>query len=181
MKPEKLILQYYNKKSLAYDVLMTHSELVRDKALWLAERVAELKPDRKFISESAMLHDIGIIKTDAVKIGCTGKHPYIAHGYLGREMVDALGYPKHALVCERHTGLGITLEDINKQKLPIPRRDMRPSSLEEIIVCLADKFYSKNPKRLYLEKSLDKVRDSIAKHGDEKVVQLNKWIDLFNL
>ncbi|MEL6823388.1 MAG: HDIG domain-containing metalloprotein, partial [Calditrichota bacterium] len=112
MKPEKLILEYYDKKSFAYDILMTHSELVRDKALWLAERVAELKPDRKFISEAAMLHDIGIIKTDASKIGCNGKHPYIAHGYLGREMVESHGYPRHALVCERHTGLGISLDDI---------------------------------------------------------------------
>ncbi|MGH1364681.1 MAG: HD domain-containing protein [Calditrichia bacterium] len=181
MKVEKIILKYYDKKSKAYDVLMTHSELVRDKALWLAERVGEFKPDMKFISEAAMLHDIGIIRTDAPKIGCHGKHPYIAHGYLGRKMVEAFDYPKHALVCERHTGVGISIKDIKKQGLPIPLREMRPVSLEEQIICFADKFYSKNPKRLYLEKPLQRVRSSIAKHGDEKVAQLEKWIEFFHL
>jgi len=41
------------------------------------------------------------------------------------------GYPKHGLVCERHTGTGITLEMIIKNNLPLPHRDMVPVSMEE--------------------------------------------------
>ena len=53
------------------------------------------------------------------------------------------GYPRHALVCERHTGAGLSLEDIIAQNLPVPHRDMLPVSMEEQVVCFADKFYSK--------------------------------------
>jgi len=46
--------------------------------------------------------------------------------------------------------MGLTVEDIDNKGFPLPRRDMRPLSLEERIICFADKFYSKdknNPHR----------------------------------
>ena len=60
-----------------------------------------------------------------------------------RTLVRSEGYPRHALVCERHTGAGLALEDIIAQNLPVPHRDMLPVSMEEQVVCFADKFYSK--------------------------------------
>ncbi len=181
MNPKEIIARYYEKGSLAYQILLTHSELVTQKALALAQRVAHLHPDVPFIREAAMLHDIGIIRTHAPGIGCHGEHPYILHGVLGREMLDAQGYPRHALVCERHTGAGITRADIARQKLPLPDRDMVPVSLEEQIICFADKFYSKNPAKLRREKSLEQIRKSIAKFGAEKVAQIDRWIQMFGL
>lgn len=53
------------------------------------------------------------------------------------------GFPRHALVCERHTGAGISLQSIIDQQLPVPHRDMVPVSLEEQVICFADKFFSK--------------------------------------
>ena len=91
-----------------------------------------------------MLHDIGIIYCDAPKIYCNGTHKYIEHGYLGAELLRREGFPKHALVAERHTGTGITIEQIEREELPIPERDYCPQSLEEKIICYADKFYSKS-------------------------------------
>lgn len=177
--PAAVIAKYYRPGSLVYDILTTHSELVAAKALQLAERVEPLSPDRAFIREAAMLHDIGIFLTDAPDIGCFGKHPYIMHGILGREILEKEGLPRHALVCERHTGTGISREDIVSQKLPLPLRDMRPVSLEEQIICYADKFYSKNPQKLHIEKPIEKIRAKLARFGEDKVRQFERWVELF--
>ena len=124
-----------------------------------------------------MLHDIGIFQTDAKEIYCFGTHPYICHGYLGSELLKAEGYPRHALVCERHTGAGISLQRIEEQNLPIPHREMIPLSLEEQIICFADKFFSKT--HLDREKSIEKARKSIEKHGEEGVIRFDTWCKLF--
>jgi uncharacterized protein len=124
-----------------------------------------------------MLHDVGVLLCDAPKIGCYGKEPYICHGYLGAEILRREGYPRHALVCERHTGTGISLEEIIRRNLPLPHRDMTPISMEEQLICFADKFYGKNhPGR---EKSVDKILRSLAKHGDEGAQRFREWLKLF--
>ena len=81
------------------------------------------------------------------------KYPYICHGYLGAELVRKEGFPKHALVCERHTGAGLSLQNIIQQDLPVPHREMTPVSLEEQIICFADKF---SKSKLDHEKELKK-------------------------
>ena len=53
--------------------------------------VPELSPDIEFIRTAALLHDIGIFMTHAPKFGCFGDHPYLAHGYLGRELLEREG------------------------------------------------------------------------------------------
>ena len=168
MNPIDLINKYYPEDSELKHILITHSRSVTDKALDMARRHPELELDLQFIEEAAMLHDIGIFQTDAKEIYCFGTHPYICHGYLGSELLKAEGYPRHALVCERHTGAGISLQRIEEQNLPIPHREMIPLSLEEQIICFADKFFSKT--HLDREKSIEKARKSIEKHGEEGVV-----------
>ena len=96
------------------------------------------------MEEAAMLHDIGIFLTHAPSLGCNGPHPYLKHGHLGCKLLEKEGLPKHALVCERHVGVGITRKDVLDHKLPLPAKDMLPLSLEEKIICYADKFFSKN-------------------------------------
>ena len=49
----------------------------------------------------------------------------------------------HARTCERHVGVGLAREDILAQGLPLPMRDMVPKTIEEIIICYADEFFSK--------------------------------------
>jgi uncharacterized protein len=46
-------------------------------------------------------------------------------------------------VAERHTGTGISYEQIIREQLPIPLQDYTPQTLEERLICYADKFYSK--------------------------------------
>lgn len=158
--------------------LLEHSRLVAGKALEVAGRVAHMRPDAVFIEEAAMLHDIGIIRTRAPMFGCTGQAPYICHGVIGREMLEAEGLPRHALVCERHVGVGLTAREIEGKGFPLPARDMVPVSLEEIIVCYADKFFSKND-NLFMEKPLEAVRAEIARYGEEKLALFDRWAALF--
>lgn len=177
MDVQAVFNKYYQPGTPLYNSVWSHSRLVADKALQLAQAHPELEIDRDFVYEAAMIHDIGVFLTNAPSIYCTGDQPYICHGVLGAELMRADGYPRHALVCERHTGTGLTVADIIAQNLPLPHRDMCPVSLEEKLVCFADKFYSKsNPDR---EKPIDKVRKSVARYGEDSLRRFEEMAALF--
>lgn len=175
MEPLKIIQKYYQIDSKSYQFLVEHGKAVAKKAIEIAKNVPHFNSDLKFIEEASMLHDIGIFLTNASEIGCFGEKPYICHGYLGREILEKEGFPKHALVCERHVGVGISIKDIEKQKLPIPKREMTPISIEEQIICFADKFFSKTEEFLFKEKSFDKIRKELSKFGNNKVKIFDEW------
>ncbi len=177
MDVQKIINKYYKEGTKLYDIYMSHVTDVTNKALSVTQKHPELAVDVKFIEEAGMLHDIGIFKTKAPHIACEGNMPYICHGYLGREILTHEGYPKHGAVCERHTGTGLSLETILVRKLPIPHRDMRPKSLEEKIICFADKFYSKS--QLGKEKSVKKIRENLSQHGWHQVEIFDEWCEFF--
>ncbi len=177
MIPTDIIKKYYTEGSDLYNILLTHSFSVTDKALFIAQMHPELNLDKSFIYEASMLHDIGIFMTNAPGILCFGEHPYICHGFLGSDLLKREGFPKHALVCERHTGTGISEKEIIRNNLPLPHREMLPVSMEEQLICFADKFYSKT--KLGNEKSVEKINKSLAKYGDSAVNQFNKWCKLF--
>lgn len=177
MSPVELIDAYYPQDNELKEILLLHSESVAKKSLWIADRHPELKLDTTFLYEAAMLHDIGIFLTRAESIHCFGTEPYICHGYLGADIVARAGFPRHALVCERHTGAGLSLKEIIEQKLPIPHREMVPASLEEQVICFADKFFSKT--HLDREKSVEAALKSISRYGAEGVVRFNRWCRLF--
>ena len=181
IKPLDIINKYYNTASITYKILIQHGELVSDKALIAAGKVAHLNPDLDFIKEAAMLHDIGIFFTRTPELGCTGEHPYVSHGYLGRDILEKEVFKKHALVCERHLGVGISVEDIRCHRLPIPERDMLPVSIEEQIICYADKFFSKNGTLAIKEKSVEDIIRNLEKYGEEKVEKFKSWVNFFGL
>lgn len=175
MNPIDLIREYYDPAGKAYGLLLRHAEQVTRKALAVAARLNGTAPDLAFIESAAMLHDIGIFLTDAPVLGCTGNRPYLCHGVLGRKLLEEAGLPRHALVCERHVGVGISREEIVRNNLPLPRRDMRPVSLEERIVCFADKFFSKNGNGNGGEKPLPKILAELAPFGADKVATFREW------
>ncbi len=177
--PLAVIKKYYPTESRAYDFLVQHSVKVAEKACSVAERLLHLNLDLSFIRASAMLHDIGIFLTNESKLGCYGDKAYICHGYLGREILEKEGLPHHALVCERHVGVGISLREIEYKNLPLPKRDMLPVSIEEQIVCYADKFFSKNEQFLLEEKPLGLVRNQILAFGEDKLERFDKWVRMF--
>lgn len=177
MDYQKIIDKYYPEDNELRHILLVHSRKVADKALEIVDKHPELGADRQFVEEAAMLHDIGIFMTDADGIFCFGDKPYICHGTLGADLMRDEGYPRHALVCERHTGTGLSIADIERQQLPIPHRDLLPVSIEEQIVCFADKFYSKT--KLEKEKSIEGALKSVAKFGEESAARFSKWVELF--
>jgi uncharacterized protein len=178
--PVAIIERCYTPGSLSHRILLEHGRLVAQKALAAAARVPHLSPDLAFVEAAAMLNDIGIFLTCSPALGCAGKEPYIRHGILGRRLLDAIGLPRHGLVCERHVGAGISREDIRRHRLPLPARDMLPLSIEEQIICFADKFYSKNgdgrPSR---EKSVEGIMESLRPHGEDKAERFREWAALF--
>lgn len=181
MDPLDILAEIYGRHSKAFEILVAHGRQVAQKALVAAEKVAHLQPDRDFIHNAALLHDIGIIHTASPGFGCHGKYPYICHGYLGRELLDGIGLPQYGLISERHIGAGISCDAIRKFKLPLPQRDMVPVSIEEQIICYADKFFSKNGRdgQQNGEKSVDQIIQSLKAHGQNQVSRFQKWANLF--
>jgi uncharacterized protein len=179
INPKGLITKYYQNHPLAQSILLEHSEAVANKAVAIARKLNLPEKDCGFIDEATMLHDIGMIFTHAPSIGCKGNKPYICHGYLGHDLLKKEGWPEHALVCERHTGTGLTIDDIKRQNLPLPHRDMMPLSLPEQIITYADKFFSKDPGQLGTEQALEKVRNKLLRHGPDKLQIFDNWHQRF--
>ena len=179
MNPLEIIAEFYNPGSESFQILVKHGKQVANKAIDVAKRVPHLKPNLNFINEAAILHDIGIFETHTPEFGCSGKYPYVCHGYLGRKILEKKGLSQHALVCERHVGIGITAEEIKFNNLPLPQRDMVPISIEEQIICFADKFFSKNGDMDNCEKSVEDILNTVRRYGPEKVNRFQKWMRLF--
>ena len=175
---KKILQKYYDETSESYKILLRHSQSVVQKSLEIARRNPQENFDLVFLEEAAMLHDIGIFLTNAPHIFCFGEKPYICHNYLGSEILQKEGLPKHALVCERHTGTGISRKQIEAENLPLPLRDMLPVSSEEQLICFADKFFSK--RNLEIEHSVDEIRKDLSKFGAETVARFDKWNERWN-
>lgn len=177
MNPLEIIHTYYADNEALETLLVHHSRQVTERALLVAQKHPELQLDCDFIAEAAMLHDIGIFLTDAPGIHCHGKEPYLMHGYLGAQLMRKHGREDIARVCERHTGTGLTAEQINERNLPLPAGDYRPETLEEQIICYADKFYSKShPKRI---RTVEETARSLEKFGKEGVQTFLAWAERF--
>lgn len=176
VNPKEIILKYYSEDSELFHSLWIHSNRVAEKAQDIVSS-AQIDCDIQFVTETALLHDIGIFKCNAPDIHCHGTLPYICHGVEGRKILEAEGLPRHALVCERHTGSGLTSDDIISQRLPLPARDMLPLTIEEKIICYADNFFSKSG-NLTEEKSIDAIIAQLNKHSQEAV---KRFIALHNL
>ena len=177
--PVDIIRKFYDEKSKTFDILVQHGICVAEKALSTAKKAVHLNLNLRFIEEAAMLHDIGIFLTHTPELGCNGKYPYSCHGYLGRKILEEMNLAKHALVSERHVGVGITVGDIKKYNLPFPERDMSPVSLEEKVICYADKFYSKSSRTVVKEKTVEEIIRSLRRYGEDKAVKFQKWVDFF--
>lgn len=182
MNPITLLEKHFSGNQAAFEIVYRHSRLVADKALSIARSAAGLtEQDLRFIEESALLHDIGVCGVNAPKLHCFGSAPYICHGVIGRDILEAEGLPLHALVCERHIGVGLSARDIALQGLPLPEREMAPLSRCERIVALADLFYSKKAGELDREKSALQVKSDLAQFGPEKVVIFESWLSELGL
>ena len=158
-----IIDKYYPADDELRRVLLLHSRQVADRCLLIVKKHKELPVDVQFLEEAAMLHDIGIYQCDAPSIHCHGTEPYIKHGPIGGDLLRQEGYPRHARVAERHTGTGLP--------------GFEPETLEEQIVCYADKFYSKSkPDHV---RTVAETAQSLEKFGHEGVLKFLSWAEKF--
>ena len=178
MNYQALIEKYYPEDDALRQLLITHSQSVAQLALQIVSLHPELHIDRQFVLEAAMLHDIGIRRCDAPGIHCHGTEPYICHGRIGAEWLRAEGFPRQARVCERHTGAGITCQQIVERNLPLPHQDFLPETIEEQLICYADKFFSKShPERV---KTTEQAINSLRKFGEDGVTRFMQWEKMFS-
>ena len=174
----EIIDKYYNENAALRHILITHSQSVAQLALQIASLHHELHVDTQFVYDAAMLHDIGIVRTNAPGIECHGTEPYIRHGVCGAEMLRQEGLPeKYARVCERHTGAGLTAHDITSQNLPLPHIDLLPETTEEKLICYADKFFSKT--HLDRQKTVEQAEKSLAKFGGDTLQRFREMRRMF--
>ena len=160
---KELFDKYYPEDNKLRRLLIKHSRDVADKALRIVDAHPELHLDRQFVEDGALLHDIGIFMTDAPGIYCHGNRPYIEHGRIGGEILRKEGYDALARVCERHTGTGLP--------------GYEPETLEEQVICYADKFFSKShPEH---EKTLEEAIRSLWKFGPECTDKMMQWNKMF--
>jgi len=177
MNYKAIIEKYYPEDDALRRLLLKHSRQVADRCLLIAARHPELHIDTQFVEEAAMLHDIGIRWCHAPSILCHGQEPYIRHGLIGAQLLRSEGLELHARVCERHTGTGITSEQIERQQLPLPPGCYEPQTTEEQLVCYADKFYSKSsPDRV---RTVEQTAQSLEKFGREGVEKFSQWAKMF--
>ena len=196
-----LLHRYYPEDNALRRMLLHHSRQVCARALQIVERHPELGANRNLVEAGAMLHDIGIFLTDAPGIHCHGTAHYILHGSLGAQLLrneakqlkkekqqaeqlneeqlqeELHFYEALARICERHTGTGLTRQTIIERGLPDPQQDLLPETIEEQIICYADKFYSKS--HLERERTIAQTLQSLEKFGDEGVEKFRHWTELF--
>ena len=201
MDYQAIIDRYYPSDDDLRQLLMKHSRQVADRCLSISDHHPELPVDRQFLEEAAMLHDIGVRWCDAPAIFCHGTEPYIRHGVIGAALLRKEGWERHARVCERHTGTGITRQQILEQQLPLTLPPLptdgeqqpyegaspypagtitspyEPVTLEEQLVCYADKFYSKSkPDRQF---SVAEVAEGLERFGHDGVERFLGWATMF--
>ena len=105
-----------------------HSLQVAKKALEIANNITKVKLNKNLIEMGALLHDIGRTKTHGFK-----------HALIGGKILRERGFPgKLARICETHILGGLDEEDA--VEVGLPKKDYLPISIEEKIVCLADKY-----------------------------------------
>lgn len=195
-----LLYRYYPEDNALRRMLLHHSRQVCTRALQIVDRHPELGANRALVEAGAMLHDIGIFRTDAPGIHCHGTAHYLLHGIIGAQLLrkeaellrqkaehegstsslqeeDATFYEALARICERHTGTGLTRQVIAQRGLPMPDQDLLPETIEEQIICYADKFYSKS--HLERERSIAQTIASLEKFGDAGVEKFRYWTELF--
>jgi uncharacterized protein len=162
----------------AFDLVYTHCEIVGEIAAQLLART-EHNLNTALVRAGCLLHDIGVYRLyDAG--GKLDAADYVRHGLLGYELLRAEGFPDEVCrFCARHTGMGLTRDDVRNQNLPLPLADYLAESDEEKLVMYADKFHSKSrPPTFYtVGSALARVR----RYGADKATTFTLFRDGFGV
>ncbi|UCC20736.1 MAG: HDIG domain-containing protein [Promethearchaeota archaeon] len=135
-----------------------HSEKVAQKAIEIALKITKAKVDLNLIEIGALLHDIGRTKTHSFK-----------HALIGGKILKQRGFSdKLARICETHILGGLDREDA--KKVGLPEKDYIPITLEEKIICLADKHMA-GTREVSIE---DRFNRWFQKYGRSRILLKSK-------
>lgn len=112
------------------EIVVRHCRKVAEAAKALADSFEGLgrKLDEHTVVAGALLHDIGRSRTQAVN-----------HGLVGAELLEKEGVDgRVAQIVRCHVGAGLSPEEA--KRVGLPDMDFVPRTLEERIVCFADKM-----------------------------------------
>lgn len=150
-----------HRKYGSYQIIIEHCQTVTKASKALAREFVRMghEVDVKVVVAAAMLHDIGRSKTHTVR-----------HGVEGSEIVEKEGADKKAVeTVRKHVGAGIGPEE--SARLGLPDFDYIPRTLEERIVCFADKMVERNKVRPFDE---EVRRFTIKSHDVSRLLDLKK-------
>ena len=144
---EKTCIDLLEQAGCSTDV-MQHCKAVCKVAEKIAEKVGA---DVNLVRAGALLHDIGRSQIHG-----------IYHAVKGANIAKKLGLSELIIhIIERHIGAGLSIEVA--QKLKLPKKDYRPQTLEEKIVCHADNLiddFTRQKIEVEVEKALsDGLKD----------------------
>ena len=126
-------IQLLKRLGLSYNII-DHQLCVMRRARDLAHNITNAEIDIELVKIGALVHDIGRVRNHGLE-----------HASDGGDILRELGYPESlARIAEKHSLGGLTMEEAVEKGLP--PRDYVPRTIEEKIVCLADKYTSGSKK-----------------------------------
>ena len=145
--------------------VIKHTEAVSALAVEIAKQLqAKNHPiNLQLVEVGALLHDLGRSQTHSVD-----------HAIVGAKLAQQEGLPQEIVsIIKRHVGAGITSEEA--QWLGWPKDDYVPQTLEEKIVCYADKRIGSN-QRIPIEDTIKQLQSENMAEAAERVRKLDKEI-----
>jgi uncharacterized protein len=140
------------KKAGCNESVIEHCIAVSKIAVEIAESCLRKgkKLDLNVIKIGALLHDIGRAFTHDVK-----------HGVMGAALARAMNLPTSIIrIIETHVGAGIPAEEA--EEIGLPKKDYIPLTMEEKIVCYADKL-TKGSIKINFSQALKEFAETLGK------------------
>jgi uncharacterized protein len=158
---------------LYFELVWTHSDIVRQIAVRLADTLEEtksIKVNREILEAGALLHDIGMYPCYDDELNTSSKLIPLQHAFVGGSIVRSEGFgEEYARFCEVHTATGLTKEDIERENLEVEIKDYVPVTVEEELVTYADKFHTKYP----AFDPYEMISERISKYDPNRKVRLD--------
>ena len=153
-----------HKKYGSSDRIIRHCQTVARVAKALTDEFERrgVAVDTRAVVAAALLHDIGRSRVQTVMHGLEGSE------MIGREGVDR----KVVEIVRKHVGAGISVEDA--RSLGLPDLDYIPRTLEERLVCFADKMVDSDRVRPF---EGEVKRFVMKKHDVSKLLALKEGLE----
>lgn len=162
------ILRRHAPYAKTFEIVLAHAQKVEEFALKMAKQLPNV--DMHLIKTGSLLHDIGRF------IYPPGHPEEYKHGVAGGVLLRKENLPKHAAIAERHVGAGITKKEILKRKLQLPPVNYVPITIEEKIICYADKRVEHNNQIVPLETVAKRFDTELGKVAGDRIRALHQEI-----